>query len=57
MSARASGYDDLFEWVGELTVRTRIRRSGWAEAITYAALARASPWPTGAPTPAACSTA
>jgi hypothetical protein len=38
--ARASGFDELMEWLGELTVQRSDRAQRWAEAATYSALAR-----------------
>jgi tetratricopeptide (TPR) repeat protein len=38
--ARGSGFDDLMEWVAELTIYRTDRAQRWAEAIQYAAMAR-----------------
>jgi hypothetical protein len=38
--ARADGFDDLMEWLSELTVYRTDRAQRWAEAATYAAMGR-----------------
>jgi hypothetical protein len=40
VQARATNYDELFDWIAELTVERTDPAQRWAEATTYAALAR-----------------